>query len=139
MGSNYFVSATSERCVRDGISLQDITRVRDHLLAENEFDDPYLFLVADVNNDGFISVNDLVFIQFLLLQLIQEFPVPETFIIARSDMVFSETNPLPTQWQSNALIFEVSNLSGPALVPDYVAYKLGDTTLSSNGSSSTCN
>ena len=133
MSSNYFVSASNDNCSRDGLSISDITRTINHITFVNRFDDPYEYLVADVNNDGAVSVNDILFTQFLLLQFIEDFPQQQSYIIARTDMVFEDINPLSTQWQNNALIFEVSNLSGPALVPDFVAYKVGDVTFSSSG------
>ena len=82
--------------------------------------------------DRGISVNDALFIRFHLLGLIEEFPGRDSYIIVRGDMVFAEENPITGPWENQALIFEVSNLSGPALVPDFVAYKLGDSSLSSS-------
>jgi len=133
MGSSYFVSAASDNCLRDGLAISDVTRIINHLLFVNEFDDPFMYLVGDVNDDGVVTVNDILFIQFLLLQIIQDFPSQPSYIIARSDMVFSDDNPLTTQWRNDALVFEVSNLSGPALVPDFIAYKVGDVTFSASG------
>ena len=133
MGNDYFISASNDRCHRDGITVSDATKLISHILFQNRFSDPYEYIVADINNDSAVTVTDVVSIQFLLLGRINEFPNQDSYIIARSDMVFAEDNPLTTQWQQNALIFEVSSLSGPALVPDFIAYKSGDTTFTSSG------
>ena len=133
MGSSYFVSATNDNCKRDGLAVSDATKIVSHLLFRNRFSDPYEYLVADANGDDFVTVADVLTIQFLLLARINEFPNQDSYLIARSDMVFSEDNPLQTPWEQNALLIEVSNLSGPALVPDFIAYKTGDTTFTSSG------
>jgi len=138
MGSDYFVSAKSDGCIRDGIRPSDINRIQEHLLFSNRFNSPFEFIVSDVNDDGDVSIFDMVFISRLLLQLIEEFPSRDPYLFIRSDMVFFEDNPLDTQWERDALIFEVSSLSGPALVPDFIAYKIGDTTLSADGSDDSC-
>jgi len=129
-GQNYYVSSTNDRCRREGLSGNDMTQIIFHLLFQNRFSSPYQYLAADVNNDGFVTVNDVIFIRELLLGLIDEFPEHDSFIILRSDMVFEEDNPLESDWQTGGMLFQVSNLSGPALVPDFVAYKIGDSTLS---------
>ena len=133
MGQDYYISASNDRCKFDGLSVSDITRVLNHLLFVNELSSPQQYIVADVNNDGDISVNDVLFVRALLLGIISEFPAQESFAIIRSDMVFEEENPLVTEWQQEAMLFGVMNLSGPALVPDLTAYKIGDTTFSANG------
>ena len=137
MGQNYYISASNDRCKFNGLSVSDITRVLNHLTFTNELSSPEQFIVADINNDGVITVFDVVFVRALLLGVISEFPAQESFVILRSDMVFEEENPLTTNWQQNALLFEVTNLSGPALVPDFTAYKVGDVTFSA--SSTSCN
>jgi len=133
VGQNYYVSATNKRCTDEAVGVGDMQRIIFHLLFQNRFSSPYQYIVADVNNDGFVSVNDVIFIRQLILLLITEFPEQDSYIIMRSDMVFDADNPLETDWKKEAMLFEVSSLSGPALVPDFVAYKTGDATLSSEG------
>lgn len=133
MGNDYFISARNDKCQREGISVSDATKIISHVLFQNRFSDPYEYIVADTNGDESVSVADVLFIQFLLLGRINEFPTSNSYLITRSDMVFSEDNPLPTPWEQSAFLFEVSNLSGPALIPDFVAYKSGDTTFTSSG------
>ncbi len=133
MGSSYFVSANNDGCPRDGIGVSDATKIIAHLLFQNPFSDPYEYIVADTNGDGAVTVTDVLVIRFLLLGVITELPNQSSYVIARSDMIFTEDNPLTTSWRQNALIFEVRNLSGPALVPDFIAYKTGDTTFTSTG------
>ena len=132
-GQNYYISSTNDRCRREGLSVSDVTRILSHLLFQNRFSSPYQYLVADVNNDGDISVFDALLIRALLLGTIDEFPNQDSYLILRSDMVFEEEDPFESDWQRGAMLFQVSSLSGPALVPDFVAYKIGDPTLSSNG------
>ncbi len=133
MGNDYFVSAFNDGCPRDGIRVSDATKIIAHVLFVNRFSDPYEYIAADINGDEVVTVTDILFIRFLLLGVIQDFPNQDSYIITRSDMVFAEENPLATPWERNAFIFEVSNLSGPALVPDFIAYKSGDTTFDANG------
>ena len=133
MGDSYFVSASNNNCQRDGISVSDATKIISHLLFQNSFSDPFEYIVADTNNDGTISVSDVLFIQFLLLGIINEFPNQDSYLITRSDLQFSEANPLTTSWKQTAFLFEVKSLSGPALVPDFIAYKSGDSNFTSTG------
>ena len=132
-GQNYYVSSTNDRCIREGVSGTDMTSIILHLLFQNRFSSPYQYLTADANNDGTVSVNDVLFIREVVLVLSNEFPAQNSFLIIRSDKVFEEDNPLDSDWQKEAMLYEVSSLSGPALVPDFVAYKVGDATLSFDG------
>ena len=133
IGSNYYISSNSDKCNREGLAVSDITRVIRHLLFTERFSSPQQYIVADVNNDGSVSIFDVLFVQNILLGKIDRFTQQESYVIMRSDMVFEEENPIRTDWKADALIYKVSNLSGPALVPDFIAYKVGDSTLSSFG------
>jgi len=133
VGSDYFISSYNNKCLRDGLAVSDITRVVSHLVFQLEFTDPHQYIVADVTNDGKISVRDVIFMRNILLNTMSSFPGRESYVIIRSDMVFVEDNPITYEWQKDALSYKVSNLSGPALVPDFIAYKLGDATFSSSG------
>ena len=134
-GQNYYISSTNDRCRREGLSVGDMTRILSHLLFQSRFSTPYQYLVADVNDDGVVSVFDALIIRSILLGVIEEFPAQDSYLILRSDMVFEGDNPFESSgdWKKDAMLFEVSNLSGPALVPDFIAYKVGDPTLSSIG------
>lgn len=67
IGESYVLRAEKETNPREGLSTLDIIILRRHLLGIQPITNPFLRLVADLNRDGQISLQDVIHLQSLLL------------------------------------------------------------------------
>ncbi|MEM9261741.1 MAG: hypothetical protein AAGA62_19020, partial [Bacteroidota bacterium] len=74
IGESYVLRAEKEANPREGLSTLDIIILRRHLLGIQPITNPFLRLVADLNRDGQISLQDVIHLQSLLLAREELYP-----------------------------------------------------------------
>ncbi|TVR75922.1 MAG: BspA family leucine-rich repeat surface protein [Saprospirales bacterium] len=110
----------------DGVSTLDLIIAQQHIVGLNFFDQPYLHIAADANNDGFVSTFDLVLLQNLILGLLQDISGNSSWRFIPHDHTFDNPdNPLAETWPEARTYFDLdSSLANQ----DYVAIKIGDVS-----------
>jgi hypothetical protein len=109
-----------------GVTVLDMIAIQRHLLTIDPLDSPYQLIAADVNDSGEISIEDLVQIRRLILNLISSFPtnkawhfVPEAYEFENPSEPWNESYPEG--------LFSYDIISQD-LNEDYIAIKTGDVT-----------
>jgi len=123
-GENYVVNVTDVPLERRGISTFDMVLIVAHILQTRTLDSPYKIIAVDVDNNGSVSVLDLVGIRQLILEQVDQFSSGLSWKNIDANYVFDNSNdPLnenyPMQINFTALNQDVLNA-------DFVAVKLGD-------------
>ncbi|MEM6964525.1 MAG: T9SS type A sorting domain-containing protein [Bacteroidota bacterium] len=78
----------------NGVTTQDIVKIRRHILGIEYLDSPYKIIAADANASGEITALDMVLIRSLILLNISEFPDNTSWRFVDADYVFTDpTNP----------------------------------------------
>jgi hypothetical protein len=84
--ADYMVKPFKNDDTKEGVSTLDLIAIQKHLLGIQEFDSPYKFIAADVNNSESVSALDLIQLRKIILGVFTEFPdntswrfVPESF------------------------------------------------------------
>lgn len=123
-GSDIDVSVDKQESAINGVNVSDIITIRDHILAKKYLNSPYKMLAADVNNDGYISVRDLLFIRKLILGYIEKYPSNMSWRFADKSYQFpNKENPFnqPDIWRK-----QLNNIKGVLPIVDWIGIKLGD-------------
>lgn len=113
----------SNRSPNNGLTTADITLVNDIILGINEPLSPYQLIAADVNNSGFVTVEDLFELRAVVLGTERNFSMTDSWRFLPADYVFPDPE---DPWAENfpeEIIFDP--LVG-AQVADFVAIKVGD-------------
>jgi len=74
MGSDYSLTARREDEYLNGVSTIDIVAIQQHILGNSKLTNPYRIIAADVDNNGVVSVSDLITLRQVLLGVIPSFP-----------------------------------------------------------------
>lgn len=123
-GSDLSMSVEKHESAINGVNVSDIIAIRDHILAKKPLNNPYKLLAADVNDDGYVSVRDLLFIRKLILGYIDQYPSGLSWRFADKSYKFpNKKNPFnqPDVWQR-----QLHDVKGVLPVVDWVGIKLGD-------------
>lgn len=102
-GNNNFIN---------GVSTLDLVLIIRHILGLDVFNNGYKQLAADVNNDGKVTVLDMVIIRKLILGITQAIPVNWKFRVAGGN--------------TNQEFIEFINLNGDKDNQDFIIIKSGD-------------
>lgn len=122
MAINYKLSAYSNENWRTNVSTLDLVLMQRHILGIQKLDSPFKLLAADVNNDNFVKVSDMVMLRKLILGLIDKLPSNNSWIGINADHVFSDEE---RPWHDSV------SISLPALyadidTADFMIIKIGD-------------
>ncbi len=74
MGANYSLTARRDDEFLNGVSTIDIVAIQQHILGNSNLSNPYHIIAADVDNNGIVSVSDLITLRQVLLGVIPSFP-----------------------------------------------------------------
>jgi hypothetical protein len=117
----------------NGLSTFDISELSRYLLGDDIGLTPYQFIAADANNNGAITILDLLEIREVLLGIEDNFDNNTSWRFVPADYVFPEpTNPWAEEFPTAAVF---TPLSGD-LEADFIAIKVGDINGSANPSGS---
>ena len=105
----------------NGVTTLDIVAIQKHLLGINNFDSPYKFIAADVNNSQSVSAIDMVELRKLILGIYQEFPENKSWRFVDEEFVFlNPDQPLPF---AEEILINDQNMR---MNIDFTAVKIGD-------------
>jgi hypothetical protein len=117
----------------NGLSTFDISELSRYLLGDDIGLTPYQFIAADANNNGAITILDLLEIREVLLGIEDNFDNNTSWRFVPTDYVFPEpNNPWAEEFPTAA---SFAPLSGD-LEADFIAIKVGDINGSANPSGS---
>jgi hypothetical protein len=120
---------TFQSAVDYHISIKDLIITQRHILGIETFQHPEQYLAADLNNDAFISLLDLIILRKVILGQLDEFPNQENWIFVDSNLEFDYPS---SPWQSRYVYPFTSPLGGqnanyqPYL--EFTAIKVGDVS-----------
>ncbi len=96
----------------EGVNLEDLEIIQDHILAINQFSDPCQFIAADANGDGSVTSIDLVTID-QVIEGVSTFPNNISWRFFAPNLMGVE-------------VYALNNYSFDALTLDWVGVKIGD-------------
>ena len=106
----------------NGVSVKDILLIQAHLLGKTLLNSPYKIIAADVNNDGQVTVLDILYMKRLIMGLDTCFPNNRLWAFVDSSYQFPHSStPFPFK---DTISF--NNLSTSQLNKNFVGIKLGD-------------
>lgn len=106
----------------NGITANDLSVMRRHILDINELNSPYKHYAADVNNDGVINAGDIVILKKLLLGYIDELPGGVSWKFFDANCRFVTDDPLSENCAEDYYIPSFDN----NMNVDFVGVKIGD-------------
>ncbi|MEL7160979.1 MAG: hypothetical protein AAFN92_09480, partial [Bacteroidota bacterium] len=125
LGIDYTITPTQRTDYLNGVRTSDIVGITRHILGIEIFDNPYIFVAADVDGNEEIDVSDIINIRRLILGLSDVFPndmpswafVPADYEFANANYPWAEAFPS---------VININDLAGNTLNADFVGVKLGD-------------
>lgn len=115
--------------VNNGVSTFDIILIQKHILGLEGLDSPYKLIAADADNNGSVSVLDLIRIRKVVLTLENEFPNNASWRFIPANYEFNDpTNPFAEAFPEY-LTFDLLSLD---VEQDFIAIKIGDVNNSAN-------
>jgi len=128
---NYEIEVENDLNHANGVSTFDLLIMQQYILQTEMLDSPFKIIAADINNDGGVSVSDIVEARELILGKIDRLDFNESWRFINSDFEFVDvTNPWP--FDEKRLIVDLSKNSANN---DFIGVKIGDlnnTAISSN-------
>lgn len=123
-GEDLEVTVSKQESAINGVNISDVIAIRDHILGKKNLNTPYKILAADVNNDNYISVRDLLEIRKLILGYTDQYSSGLTWRFADKSYKFAnKDNPFN---QDKVWKRELQNVIGMLPVVNWVGLKLGD-------------
>jgi len=129
-GDSTRVSFTKDGNPLNGVSTADLVEIQKHILGLKPFVNPYQYVAADVNQDGKITVYDVVLIQKLILGVTSEFPKGQSWRLLPRDFPFPMPNPI-TPVIPNEIIYRRTDVLRSNTFW-LVGVKLGDVNFSAD-------
>lgn len=122
MHKKYTLNAERNDNPLNGVSTKDIILIQRHLLGLKEFDSPYKYLAADVDDSEHVSVRDIFEIRRLILGLQDNFPNNKSWRFIDASHQFNNiTNPFPIDES-----LKYDDLDRDMINSDIIAIKIGD-------------
>lgn len=123
IGGSYVISTYNNNDVLDGVSTLDLIMIQRHILGLAEFDSPYKYIAADINNSETITGSDLLALRKVLLGIDIEFPNNLSWRTVDADHVFDDetdpwTEPIPEG-------YDIESLQSYMYI-DFIGVKIGD-------------
>ncbi|MFK8104344.1 MAG: T9SS type A sorting domain-containing protein [Saprospiraceae bacterium] len=117
---------------RNGVNLFDLVLMQKHILNTQVFTSPYQRIAADQDQNGEVSILDIIEFRKLLLFLSTELPNHPAWRFIPSNFVFpNPLNPYETTFPES---YDCADLTGSDNNLDFVAIKMGDVDYDANAS-----
>ncbi|PHI21639.1 hypothetical protein CEQ90_02170 [Lewinellaceae bacterium SD302] len=133
VGDDYTVEPTANPAIDLGnVTTGDLILISRHILALQEFNDPYQYVAADVNADRNINILDLIAIRRVILGLTYDYPASDSWKFISVSHQFGDD---PEQWLMDDLmsVYSANDLAGNLLTANFMAIEMGDVSgVSSN-------
>jgi hypothetical protein len=125
-GEEYTIRPERDEDDTKGITTMDLVILLKHIIGVETIDDPYLYLAADIDNSGNVSVNDLLELKDIILRNYRSLPASTSWRFIDADFVFSDldnpmSDPIPAAYTIATFTQDMSDLN-------FVGVKVGDLT-----------
>lgn len=111
--------------IREGLDSWDLTLMIRHLLLLSELDSPYKIIAGDVNNNGELTIGDVIDLQQVLLYYENEFPNNTSWRFVSGNFTFADpANPFASAFPEAAFV----KLSEHNMDQQFIALKTGDVS-----------
>ncbi|MTB52890.1 T9SS type A sorting domain-containing protein [Lewinella sp. W8] len=117
VGDSYLLQASLETDPRMGLSTLDLLLLRRYILGYGGLDSPYLRLAADLNEDGNLDAQDMIYLQALILGRRGLYPTGPSWRFVAAD--WDGSGPAPESIQ-------VELLEACSYDHDFVGIRMGD-------------
>ncbi len=124
MHQNYSLKAKKNGNYGKGVSTRDIVEIQRFLLGMRNFDSPYQYIAADVNNSHSVSTADIIAIRRLVLGKDKAFKKSPSWRFL--DKGYQYPDPFKP-WPVKESI-AIDNMSKDMMHNDFLAVKIGDLT-----------
>jgi len=125
-GEEYTVRPERQAVSTEGITTMDLVVLLKHVIGVETIDDPYLYLAADVDNSGNVSVNDLLALKDIVLRNYHSLPTSVSWKFVDADFAFNDldnpmSDPVPE-------VYPIAIFSQDMPDLNFVGVKVGDLT-----------
>lgn len=125
-GSSYTIKPQRNDNHLSGITTLDLIVMLKHILGIDAFDEPWDYIAADIDRSGYVSVNDLLGLQQMLVQSIYNQPVNAEWRFVDASFAFSDpADPLSSELPED---YQINEFTGDMAGLDFIGVKLGDLT-----------
>ncbi len=123
-GQMYRLRASGGGPVLEEVSTFDMVLLVKHILGLQPLTNPYQYFAGDVNEDGTISLQDIIYMRMVILNMIEDFPTGKSWTLLDHNYQFNSNEPLSEYQQASTI--EVVNTNNTDLNNlDFLAIKLG--------------
>lgn len=120
---NYVLSAEKDDDYLNGVSTLDLVLMQQHILGLAPFDTGYKIIAADANNDQKVSAIDIVQFRQLILGLIDDLPLNDSWRFIDAKEFIDHINPWPFTEQ-----ILVASLNSNSSDQNLIGLKIGDVS-----------
>ncbi len=132
MYQDYEVIPYRNNDLLEGISTMDLIMLGEHLLEISTLNSPYQLIAADINNDGEVTISDMIALRRAILIIDEEFQNNTSWRFVDGEFDFpNPANPFASSFPESRFIHD---LSSNQLVNDFMAIKVGDLNETANSS-----
>lgn len=131
IGFDYSLTPVLNDDPLNGVTTYDIYLLHRHTLGAQVLDSPYKLIAGDVNNNGTLTVGDVLDIRKLILHVVEEFPNNTSWRFVEGNYVFPDPqNPFSPAYPE---VCNINNFDSATPAQDFIGVKIGDV----NGSATT--
>ena len=131
INESFMIEPTSEEMDTDKLDIADANRLYAHVSGVEPLTDPYALLAADVNQSGYIDLDDLDYLLAFINGENDELGDEEMIFIDATYQFADETNPWSEPYSTSRMI-EASEVQNHRA--DFIAITLGDLVDDAEGS-----
>ena len=122
-GGQYTIGTYKNDDVTNGVTTLDLIMIQRHVLGLSEFDTPYKYIAADINNNETINGSDLLALRKVILGIDTEFSNNLSWRTIDAAHIFEDpTDPWSSPIPENYDVFALSN----NMYIDFLGVKIGD-------------
>jgi len=123
MGESYGLTARMQDDMLTGVSTRDIVAIQQHILGVRDLTNPYHIIAADIDNNGIVSVSDLITLRQVLLGAVPTFPNGQGAwrFIDKNFEFFDDSSPFP--YKEEIIVDQLNSDKNNA---HFMGVKIGD-------------
>ena len=122
---DYMVSAEKDTDPLEGVTMEDLTTLSNHLFGIETFENGYLYIAADVNNNEQVNLEDFLLLRDLILgnyNDFDDFSDQTSWRFVKDGYEFADFEN-PWGWESEIMFYEIGNSQHNK---NFVGVKIGD-------------
>ena len=122
---DYMISAYKDSEPLDGVTMEDLATLSEHLFGQNEFDNGFLYIASDVNNNEKVNLEDFILLRDLIIgeyDDFDDFSDQTSWRFVRDGYEFDDFKN-PWGWEADMMFYE---LPGSQHNRNFVGVKIGD-------------